>query len=210
MPMRLSWRLAWWIPLLLLSLALWPNVAEAHERREVGAYTFVVGFNTEPAIQGEPNGAIITVTQGERAVEGLVNSLKVTVAAGGGTPKEFPLRAVFGQAGRYVADFIPTRPGIYVFTFTGAIEGQTINERFESGPGRFDEVKSAETIQFPEPVPPGNEIARVARAATDSAAEAQQAAAAARSLAMGGLVLGAIGTLLAIGSVWLMVKRSSM
>src|SRR5687767_12776251 len=80
-----------------------PGLTLAHERREVGKYQVVVGFSEEPALQGEPNGAQITISEGDRPVEGLANSLRVTIAAGGGTPKEFPLRAVFGQPGRYVA-----------------------------------------------------------------------------------------------------------
>src|SRR5687767_14702114 len=141
--------------------ALMPTAAFAHERREVGKYTLVVGFNEEPALQGEPNATQLTITvpsENDRAVEGAENTLKLSVAAGGGQPKEFALRTVFRQPGRYVADFIPTRPGAYIFTFTGTIEGQQINERFESGPGRFDEVKAVDALQFPEPVPPVNEV----------------------------------------------------
>jgi hypothetical protein len=155
--------LRWLAPLtmgLVLLSMLSPGVASAHERRDLAKYRLVVGFSTEPALQGEPNGAQITVTvpgEDNRPVEGLADSLKVAVAAGGSQAKEFPLRAVFGTPGRYVADFIPTRSGAFVFSFTGSIEGQPINERFESGPGRFDEVKSVESLQFPETVPLGNE-----------------------------------------------------
>jgi hypothetical protein len=186
-----------------------PGRALAHERREVGKYQFVVGFNEEPALQGEPNGAQITISEGDRRIEGLASSLKLTVAAGGGTPKEFPLRAVFGQPGRYVADFIPTRPGAFVFNFTGTIEGQQINERFESGPGRFDEVKAVDALQFPEPVPPGNEVARAARSAEDRAVAAEAAAGAARTMAMVGIGVGILGAAIGLVSLVMLASRRS-
>jgi hypothetical protein len=187
-----------------------PSPASAHERREVGKYLVVVGFNDEPALQGEPNGAQITISvpsEGDRRVEGLADSLRVSVAAGGGQPREFPLRAVFGQPGRYVADFIPTRPGVYIFSFSGSIEGTSINERFESGPGRFDEVTAVESMQFPEAVPPGNEVARIARGANERAAAAEDRAEDARRLAVASLAVGALGIFVALGAVGLLVAR---
>lgn len=186
------------------SLSATPLAALAHERREVGKYQLVVGFNTEPALQAEPNGAQLTVTvptENNRPVEGLADSLKVAIAYGGGQPKEFKLRSVFGTPGRYVADLIPTRSGTYIFTFTGSIEGATVNERFESGPGRFNDVEAVEGIQFPEPIPPANEAARIARAASDEAAEAGAAVAQARALAFGGISIGALGAVLAIAAL---------
>jgi hypothetical protein len=199
------------VGVLAASISAWsvPGIALAHERREVGKYQVVVGFNEEPAMQGEPNGAQITISEGDRRVEGLANSLRVSVAAGGGTPKEFPLRAVFGQPGRYVADFIPTRPGAFVFTYTGTIEGQQVNERFESGPGRFDEVKSAEALQFPEPVPPGNEVARTARSAEERATAAEAAAGSARTLAIVGIAVGIIGAGMGLIAMAMLAARRS-
>jgi len=190
--------------------ALGTGSASAHERRDIDKYRLVVGFNDEPALQGEPNGTQITVTvpgESNRPVEGLADSLKVSVAAGGSQPKEFPLRSVFGTPGRYVADFIPTRPGSYIFTFTGTIEGQQVNERFESGPGRFDDVKSVESLQFPETVPPGNDVARLARTADDHAAEAAAAADSARTMAIAGMGVGIVGLLFGIVAVSIMVTR---
>src|SRR5439155_20802854 len=146
--------------------ALMPSASRAHERRDVGKYSLLVGFNDEPAYQGQPNGAQITVTvpsEDNRPVEGLADALKASVAFGGGQPKEFKLRSVFGKPGQYVADYIPTRAGTYIFTFTGSIEGTPINERFESGPGRFNDVESIEPLQFPETIPLANDAARVAR-----------------------------------------------
>lgn len=193
-----------------LTLAVIPSVAFAHERRPVGNYSFVVGFNTEPAMQNEPNGAQLTVTvpsENNRPVEGLADALKATVAFGGGQPKEFKLRGVFGRPGVYVADFIPTRSGSYIFNFAGTIEGTPINERFESGPGRFNDVEAIGALQFPETVPPGNEIARAARSADDRAAIAEATAERAQGVATAGVVLAALASVIAIAAVGMLLTR---
>ncbi len=132
-------------------------------------------------------------------VEGLETTLKVLVAAGGSEPREFPLRAVFEAPGTYVADFVPTRTGSYIFTFTGTIEGHPINERFESGPGRFDDVQAITTIQFPESLPSGTELQEELAVVKSSARTAQ-------ALAFGGLGAGAVGVL-AAGMAILMASR---
>jgi hypothetical protein len=195
--------------LLLLLASLMPTAALAHERRAVGKYTFVVGFNDEPAVQGQPNGAQITVTvpsEDNRPVEGLADTLKANVAFGGGQAKDFKLRSVFGKPGQYVADFVPTRAGSYIFTFTGSIEGTPINERFESGPGRFDDVDAVDTLQFPDVIPLSNDVARSARSAEDRAASAEAEAAGARSVAMAGVGLGVLGIVLGAIAVAMMVS----
>src|SRR5947209_1765942 len=95
-----------------LVAALAPGAALAHERRTVGDHSFLVGFNNEPAIQGEMNGVQVTVTKptdNNSGVAGLQNTLKVNVAFEGQAPREFPLTAVSSTPGRYVAQFIPTR-----------------------------------------------------------------------------------------------------
>jgi len=203
------------LPIALICAAvviLTTQPALAHERRVLDKYQLVVGFDDEPALQGEPNGMQLTVTvptEGNRAVEGLADTVKASVAAGGGQPKEFPLRAVFGQPGRYVADFIPTRSGTYIFNFTGSIEGTPVNERFESGPGRFDDVKAVDQLQFPEAVPPGNEVARTARAADDRAAAAEEAAASARNLGIAGVGVGLVGIVIGAIALGLLMSRRS-
>jgi hypothetical protein len=196
--------------LLILVAALMPSAAFAHERRAVGKYALVVGFNGEPAYQGQPNAAQVTVTvpsEDNRPVEGLADTLKTTVAFGGGQPKEFKLRSVFGTPGRYVADFIPTRAGTYIFNFTGTIEGNPINERFESGPGRFDDVQSVEAIQFPETVPAGNDVARNVRDLDDRVAAAESEAQSARNLATVGLGIGVLGVVIAVIAVSMLLAR---
>ena len=190
--------------LVVLFAALIPTVASAHERRTVGKYTFVVGFNAEPAFQGQPNGAQITVTvpsEENRPVEGLADSLRATVAVGSGQSKEFKLHSVFGRQGQYVADFIPTRAGTYLFHFTGSIEGNPVDEQFESGPGRFDDVESVDQLQFPDVIPLNNDVARTARSAEDSAAFAQATAENIKTMAWAGIAVGALGVLFGIAGV---------
>ena len=184
---------------LLLALALLPfaapGTALAHERRQVGPYTFVVGFLGEPALQGEPNGIDLRIsrTDGGTPVEGADKTLKAAIAFGGGQPKEFPLRARFGMPGAYTADLIPTKAGSYIFTFSGTIDGNAVNEKFESGPGRFDDVKAADQIQFPEAVPAASQLAGQVQDAQAQAAAAQGEIAQARTLAVLGIVVGLLG-----------------
>lgn len=179
-----------------------PASALAHERRPVGPYTFVVGFAVEPALLNEPNGATvrITSTDGGTPVTGAERTLKVQIAAGGGNPKEFPLRSVFGQPGLYQADLIPTKTGSYIFTFTGTVEGATVNQKFESGPGRFDDVQDTARLQFPDVVPAPAQMASTVKAAQEQAQAAEARAGAAesqvgqaRAFGIAGVVSGLIG-----------------
>ena len=181
----------------LLFIAL-PLAASAHERRDVGGgkYQVVVGWIVEPAILGEPNGIDFRVTtkDGNKPVEGLDKSVKVVVQHGGGPAREMPLRARFGQPGAYTADLIPTRAGAYVFTFTGDVEGTAVNEKFESGPGRFNDVEDAAKLQVPEAVPYAGELQRQLR-------DAEARAAQATTLAYAGAGLGLLGTVLALAAL---------
>jgi hypothetical protein len=177
---------------LLLSLFV-PGAALAHERRDVGKLQFVVGWINEPSLLGEPNGISLAITDKAtgQPVEGAEKTLKASVAFGGGQPKEFALRARFGQKGAYTADVIPTRAGSYIFTFSGMVGDQPVNERFESGPGRFNDVEDVARMQFPETVPYTNELARQVQAAE---ARAQSAT----TFGYVGTGLGVVGTILAV------------
>jgi hypothetical protein len=169
----------------------------AHERRDIGSgkYVAVVGWDREPAFQNQLNAASfrITTKDGDKPVEGLEKTLKASIAFGGGQAREFPLETVFGQPGYYVAHVMPTKEGSYIFTLSGMIEGAPINEQFESGPGRFDDVDSAAAIQFPQALPDPS-----AAAADIQAARAE--AASARTLGIAGIVVGGLGLLAALAS----------
>lgn len=174
--------------------------ALAHERRPVGKYQLVVGFLNEPPVEGQMNGLDLTITSADtkQPVEGAEKTLKVEVNAGGKT-QPLQLQARFQQPGKYAAYFIPTKAGDYRFILTGNIEGQTVNETFESGPGRFDAVASSASMQFPEKAPD-------AAALTQQLADARSAAATATTLGIAGIVVGVLG--LAVGAWALMTRRT--
>lgn len=188
----------------LLLAALFPTIALAHERRPVGKYTFVVGWSSEPAIQGQPNGLDLTVTDAQgNPVDGAEKTLKAAIAYGGGQPKDLPLRARFGQHGKYTADVIPTKSGAYSFIFSGTVGGQAVNERFESGPNTFDDVASPQTLQFPEAVPAGADLAQQSQ-------QAQAAAQRATLLGIAGVIIGVLGIVLAIVALALRVRPMTL
>lgn len=182
---------------LLLAGTVAPSTASAHERRDLlgGKYRAVVGFLAEPAYEGQPNGLDLTVTDltqqtadgKDKPVEGLDKTFKAEVIVGGGVQKlDLTLTPVFNQPGKYAGRFQPTKAGQYSFRIYGEIEGQRIDERFESGPGRFNDVQSLAPLQFPQQLTAPAELqARVA------AAEAR--ANVAQTLGIAGLAAGLIG-----------------
>ena len=187
----------WSVPtIVLLSLSLmllFPTTAAAHERRAIagGKAEAVVGWLVEPTFVEQPNGVSFAVTNAttKQPIEGLDKTVKVEVSHGG-TARQYDLRARFGQPGAYTADLIPTRAGDYTFRFTGEIEGVTIDERFESGPGRFNAVEAPSSRQFPATQPTVGELQR-------ELADARAAADTARTLGLVGTALGLAGLLLA-------------
>jgi hypothetical protein len=154
----------------LLALVALPASALAHERRTIadGKYDVVVGWDVEPAYQGQKNGASIRISEAGSnpavPVEGADKTLKVRIRQGA-TTREFPLRAVFGQKGYYVADMLPTRDGEYQWTFVGTINGEAVNDTFDTADGKFNKVESISTLQFPQAQADPNEAVAAAQAA---------------------------------------------
>ncbi len=161
------------------------SIARAHEHRDVGDYSLVVGFLNEPALVGEPNGLFLSVSkhaegtgpsngaehadegehseeggeEGGTPVEGLEETLQAEVIIGGGAETmPLELEPLFGQPGAYVAHFIPTRVGDYSFRIFGSIEGMDVDERFDSGPETFSSVNDVADLQFPDKVPSPAEL----------------------------------------------------
>ena len=169
--------------MLVLSAAL---PAAAHEQRQVGKYTIEVGWRDEPALEGALNAVQVEVreTATGKGVEGLAKTLGVLVSFGGSTQTFEPaLEPVFGEPGAYTGAIIPTRTGDYIFRVTGKIGEQSVDERFESGPGRFDVVRSPASLQFPDQTGSDAVLAREQRATREMAEQT-------RFLAIGGLALG--------------------
>ncbi len=214
----MSNRLAWRLPALAAVLAAGAllacaGLASAHEHRDVGNYTLVVGFLNEPAIANEPNGLSLRVETKAAAdaatpsaspaagddddaltgdpVEGLANTLQAEVKFGSQT-QQLTLEPSFGQPGAYEAHFIPTAEGAYSFHIFGTIEGANVDETFTSGPDTFDEVAARSTMNFPPDTASGSDSAAVKQAKDDASS--------AKTLAIVGIALGALG-LVAAGGV---------
>jgi plastocyanin len=114
-----------------------------------------------------------------------------------------PVRAVFGEDGTYVADFIPTSPGVYSFRFFGEVDGVQLDETFTSGPSTFDEIAPATSLQFPVELASPRELQSAVQGIQDSLAAAEDNADSAKSSATLGLVVGSIG--LAAGLIGLVI-----
>lgn len=136
--------------LIALALIATTLTASAHEHRDVGAYTFVVGFIDEPAIQGDTNGLTLTITstKDQKPVEGLSDTLKAQVIYQK-EKKDLTLTPVYNQPGAYQSVFIPMQPGDYTFHITGTINGQQVDESFTSSPQGFDSVAARSDYEFP-------------------------------------------------------------
>ena len=157
------------IVVVMVSFGLFAGPAEAHERRTVGPYTFVVGWAVEPAYADQVNGVELIVTDSAttKAVEGLDKTLTVEIVAGGGAAtKRLTLAPTFGQPGHYEAKVMPTKSGDYTFHITGTAGATKVDEKFESGPGRFDGVADSAAIRFPATVDVGSRLDEVNGKAT--------------------------------------------
>jgi len=195
-----------------LLIPLLAGPAAAHEERTVGKYHFVVGFGDEPTYAGEKNSVILLLSDAkDKPVTDLTDTLKVAVTTGSAEPLQLSMEpnfevGEFGTPGDYRAWFIPTTPGAYSFHFTGTIKGQKIDQTFKSGPTTFDEAKDPAEIQYPVKQPTGGQLAtradretaRVDAALAAERDQAKDAAASARTLAIIGLVVGALGLIAAI------------
>ena len=170
--------------------------AAAHERRTIGPYQVVVGWIDEPAFVGQVNAVDFRVTDTRtnpaKNVEGLEKTLNVEVLSGGATTGfKAAFRTRFGLPGQYAADIVPTREGSYKFKITGKIETTDVNETFESGPGRFDEIRPLTALQYPETVPTGGDLSK-------RLADIQSSADQTRLAALGALALGIASIVLAL------------
>jgi hypothetical protein len=144
------------------SFAMYGDTAAAHERRMVGPYQFVVGWLNEPAYVGLVNSVDLRVTDTRvtpaKAVEGLEKTLSVEVQTGGLAPLPLTVTARFGTPGAYNGHALPTATGTYTFHIKGKVEDLNVDERFESGPGRFGDVEATTALQYPTKVPAADEL----------------------------------------------------
>jgi hypothetical protein len=190
----------------------------AHETRTGGALRFVVGWGDEPAYTGFKNSVQVTIGEaGGGGVTDVVDTLKVEVTKGE-DKMTAPLVAnfrpgAFGTPGDYRAWITPTRPGAYTFRITGTIRGQNVDETFSSGRNTFNDVEDVSAIQFPAKDPTTGQLAtRVDREfpRLDAAVQdAEDQAGTARTLALAGVAVGALGLLAAAGALFV-ARRSGV
>jgi hypothetical protein len=196
--------------------------ATSHWRPSTGRITDAyVGFGIEPAFAGTPNSVQLILSDAkDKPVTTLGDTLKVAVTTGNAEAKEMTLEpnfavGVYGEPGDYRAFFIPTTAGQYSFKFTGTIGSQRIDETFTSGPKTFSDMGDPAELQYPVQDPSGTQLtarldreaARTQAALTEQRDQARDDAASARTLAIVGLIVGALGLL--IGIVALMRGRRS-
>ena len=187
------------VVVVVASLLLFSGHAYGHERRNVGPYQFVVGWLTEPAFAGNTNGLDLRVTdtRTNTPVEGLEKTLTAAVSAGGVAALSLTLTARFGTPGAYNGHFVPTTSGAYVFDIRGKIAAQDVSEKFESGPGRFNDVETTTALQYPTKVPVADDLAKKLDAISSVVDQT-------RIIAIIALVLGVV----ALGGAGLMRRRS--
>jgi hypothetical protein len=179
----------------VLTLLVGIGVASAHEQRDVGDYTFTVGFLEEPVFTGQKSGLDLRVARGEEPVEGLEETLRAEVSFSGQS-RELEISPVFGQPGAYRSVFFPTAAGPYSFHVTGDIEGTPIDETFSSGPDTFGEVEDVAGGQFPVQYPATGDVVRDAEAGADAGTTATI-----------GRVLGGAGLLVGLVALGLTIAR---
>lgn len=103
------------------------GTAMAHQTKTVGPngeYSISFGFVTEPIYTNERNGLDIIVRRSDdrSPVSHLEGTMMAEIFSPDGTvSRQLPLRAVWGEEGRYTADIVVTEPGIYTVKLWGFI-----------------------------------------------------------------------------------------
>jgi hypothetical protein len=208
---------------LLAALAAAP--ASAHAEKKAGRYSFVVGFGDEPAYAGQPNSVQVTISRDGKPATDLAGQLDGLMAhAYYGRKADsklentmMPLEPRFGDdwgtPGDYRSFFVPTQAGAYTFTLKGKLGSQKVDLVVPSGPETFGDVNDPAKAAFPAVKDPttaqlaqrlDREAARLTGSMAAAAAaqrDAEDAAGQARLLALGGLLVGVVGLVVA-GLAW--------
>ncbi|NQW16889.1 MAG: hypothetical protein HQ478_05320 [Chloroflexi bacterium] len=169
---------------------------------------------TQTVVSGSPDGGAVDESNLVPA-EGLEQTLKVEIIhTETGESRVLRLQPVFGSPGRYLASLIPTATGQYSVRLFGTVGEEEVDTTFVSGPGTFDDVVPATSLQFPNEIPSARELEAVARGAQVSVNEALDAADDANSSASTALMIGIIGIIvgalgLAVGGFAVITTRKS-
>lgn len=187
--------------------------AYAHEKRTVTGpngvvWNMRVGSQVEPPYVGYPNAAqmfmtrTVTINGVNQTVPvlGLQNYLKVNITTGGKTVT-LPLQTVSTDPTQYIAPFIPTVAGTYIYTYFGNINGTHFNQAFNCSNGFFECISDPTPIQFPASAPTNYELANQIGSLNSTVnAQASQVSAGgnAYDMAVGGIAVGVLGLLVAV------------
>ena len=177
--------------------------ASAHERRDVGAFKFTVGWGDEPAFAVGKNSVQLMLADANGPVTDVTDTIKVVVSTGDQTMPEMTLRPAFrvgayGTPGDYRAYMFPSRPGTYTFHFTGTIHGQAIDEKFTSSEKTFSDIEDPADIAFPVKDPSVGQLAeKVAVVEARPVAKNEDS----KGLAIAGIALGAVALVVSVVSV---------
>jgi hypothetical protein len=214
------------VALFTFVLAGFAGPAGAHEQHGQGDLSMVVGFGTEPAYAGQPNSVQVVLEHAGEPVTDLGATLDVEVGFGDQTTAlelEPFFGPGFGTPGDYRAWFIPTTAGRYTFHLVGSVDEEEIDETFTSSPDTFSDVLDPAEIQVPPVNAPGaadlatriertearlqeaiDALESSAADPTDLAARADAAsddAATARTIGIAGILVGALGLLVAVAAL---------
>ena len=183
----------------LIGLLVITQTASAHETITVGDYDVEYGWVNEPAIVGQPNAVVINITAHAAsssaspttmATDTGVSSAQVAnidisamriQAVYGGQTKALALQPLGENTpGQFIAPMTPMRPGKYTIHLGGSIGSTAFNTDVVP-----EEVMTADVVQFP------SDTSQAAGAAGSSGNTSGW-------LAIAGLVLGALGTILGV------------
>jgi hypothetical protein len=169
------------------------SIALAHGHTMVGDYELVIGFRSEPAYQGEPNGLDLRVTNKKTGelVNDLADSLKVEIVSGS-SKRELRIRPQFGKDGAYTADVLPTQSGDYIWHIWGDIQGTPVDVSMTSSPETFNAVQAKDGVAFPAAEPAPADLLAQAEAAAQAAQAALFVGAAGALLGIAGIVVGVL------------------
>ena len=190
---------------------------------QVNAVQVVIKDKQGKAITDVPDGDLkVVVSAGDQTSASLSLNNKFDADTGLGVP------------GDYEAPLTPTVPGDYTFHLTGTVHGQAIDETATSSDSTFDSAVEATDIEFPTKLPSLSEVvtrldridSRLAASPGPGAvanpapsdgtgglsdvsaaqATASQARDAASQALVVGVVLGGLGVILGVTSLWLIIR----
>lgn len=185
----------WFLSILIMLIFLWPvTTASAHGSTTVGDYQIEIGFKNEPAVQDEPNGLELLVSNSKtgKPVSGLESTLQAEIIFGA-SKKTLKIEPEEGAEGVYTAYVVPTSAGDYTWHIFGKIEGTPVDINMTSSPTTFASVEPRSSYSFPGREPTLQEL-RV---------ELQRA----RTTAIVGIVLGGVGLLLGLVALIMVFTR---